>query len=382
MRASLAIATLSTLVVFAACSSSSGNSNGTSPTSDAGTDAGCIGSCTDAGAGSVSIEGDVFKFLTEVEGPRIQNAKVSILEHPEMTFTTTDDAHFKFDHLTPGEDVTLVVEEPSIATTQTSTMKVGPKGINPLSIQVVPSGLFSVLAATLPQPPALDSTCAIATTVARMGGMLFTHQRQGMPGVVVKLDPPVDASSGPFYFTEAVVPSATQGITSIDGGVLFYRVPPGKYVLSASKDGNVFNTVDIDCRVGMIVNAGPPMGLLANVTNPDFAGGLGRADDAYSAASDAFCEETAKCVNETDAGVTNAYPAATLTDCKAAYRNWWSYVDETCDGTAKVRDAAKTLYACRTTSCANALGNDSVCAAEDTAFRAAEAIYGECVAAK
>ncbi len=379
MRAPLAIVTLSTLAVFAACSSSS---NGTAPTNDAGTDAGCIGSCADASSGGVSIEGDIFEFLTEVQGPRIQNAKISVLEHPEMTFTTTADAHFKLDHLTPGESVTLLVEEPSIATTQTSTMKVGPKGIYPLSIQVVPTALFSALAATLPQPPALDSTCAIATTVARMGGMLFTHQRQGMPGVVVKLEPPVDASSGPFYFTEAVVPSATQGMTSIDGGVLYYRVPPGKYVLSASKDGNVFNTVDIDCRVGMIVNAGPPMGLLANVPSPDFAQGVGRSDDAYSAASDAFCEETATCVNQTDGGVTNAYPATTLTDCKAAYRNWWSYVDETCDGAAKVRDAAKTFYACRTASCANALGDDSVCTAEDASFRAAEATYGACVAAK
>lgn len=382
MRPPLAFVTVSTLALFAACSSSSSDHNGATQTSDAGADAGCAGSCTDADAGGVSIEGDIFEFLTEVQGPRIQHAKVSVLEHPEMTFTTTDDAHFKLDHLTPGESVTLVVEDPTIVTTQTSTITVGPKGIYPFSVQVVTTGLFGALAATLPQPPALDSTCAIATTVARMGGMLFTHQRQGLPGVVVTLDPPVDPSSGPLYFTEAVLPSATQGMTSIDGGVLYYRVPPGKYVLKASKAGNVFNSVDIDCRAGMVVNAGPPMGILANVTNPDFAGGLGRPDDAYSAASDAFCEETAKCVNETDAGVTNAYPAATLTDCKAAYRNGWSYVDESCDATAKVRDAAKTFYACRTASCANALGDDSVCAAEDAAFRAAEATYGACVAAK
>ncbi|HEX7666426.1 MAG TPA: carboxypeptidase-like regulatory domain-containing protein [Polyangiaceae bacterium] len=368
---------MSVLALFAACSSSS-NGAGPAPTNDGGTEA---STSSDAATG-VSIEGDVFQYLTEVEGPRIQGAKVSVVEHPEMTFTTTDDAHFRFDGLTPGESVTLVVEQSGIATTQTNTVTVGPKGIMPFSIQVVPNSLYAALAALLPEPPALDSTCAVATTVARMGGMLFTHQRQGLPGVTVKLDPPVDASSGPFYFTEAVLPSQTQTATSIDGGALFYRVPPGKYTLSASLNGAVFNTVAIDCRVGMVVNAGPPMGILANVKNPDYAGGVGRADDDYSAASDAFCEETAQCVNTSDAGVTNAYPAATLADCKAQYRNTWSYVDDACDATAKIRDAAKTFFACRASSCANALGDDSVCADEDTAFRAAETAYGACVSSK
>jgi hypothetical protein len=77
-----------------------------------------------------------------------------------------------------------------------------------------------------------------------------------------------------------------------------------------------------------------------------------------------------------------SYPPATLTSCKASYRNSWAFIDTTCDATAKVRDAAATFYACRSASCANALGDDTVCTNEDNAFRAAETAYGACVSAK
>jgi len=176
------------------------------------------------------------------------------------------------------------------------------------------------------------------------------------------------------------LPDTTLTATTIDGGVLFYRVPPGKYVLKASKNGVVFNAVRINCTVGALINAAPPMGPLANVAAPDYAKGLGRPDDAYSASTDALCDQTATCVNGSPS--TNAYPAATEASCRANFRNMWSYVDASCDATAHVMDAAKTFFDCRSSNCTNALGGDSACATEDTSFRTAEAAYGACVAAK
>jgi hypothetical protein len=185
----------------------------------------------------VAVEGDVLAFLTEVEGPRIAGATVSILEHPEMRVTTGADAHFRFEGLLEGTDVTLLVEHPDIKTTQTATVTLGPQGIPAFSIQVVPVTIFNALSALVPMPVEEDKYCVIASTVARMGGSLYVRLRQGAPDVQVSLEPAVPAESGPIYFDEDVLPAIGQGATSIDGGVLFYRVPPGDYVMSASRAG-------------------------------------------------------------------------------------------------------------------------------------------------
>ncbi len=326
-----------------------------------------------------SIEGDILPFTTEVAGKRVQGAKVTILERPDLSFTTGDDAHFVFEGIEVGTDVTLVVEHPDFKTTQTATVKVGPKGIHPFPVQVVSLQLFDLLAAVMPLAPQQDRFCAIASTAARFGGSLYVALRQGMPGVQVELEPAARPESGPVYFNEAVIPDRTAKGTSIDGGLLYYRVPPGDYVLRASRNGAVFSETRFKCRVGMVVNAGPPMGVLAHVKSPDHSLGFDREADAYSAATDALCEKTAVCVKEREA--TENYKAATITSCKQHFRNVWAFVDEECAASSGVKDAAVATYACRTASCADNLGED-VCATEEAAFRAAEDVYGACVAAK
>jgi hypothetical protein len=335
------------------------------------------GSAGHATTDTVSIDGDVLAFLTEVPGPRVAGAKVSIVEHPEKSFVTGSDAHFHFDGLVVGEDVTLVVEHPDFQTTTTATYVVPAGGLNPFSVQIVSTDLFTALSGVVPLPTELDKYCAIATTVARFGGSLYVRLRQGMPGVKAVLTPSVPAESGPLYFNEAVIPDSKQPSTSIDGGVLYYRIPPGDYTMTAEKDGIVFNTVRFHCTVGAIVNAGPPMGLVANIPQPNYHAGAGRADDAYSQSTDAICEKTAACVNE--AAKTEDYPASTLASCKAMFRNNWAMVDLACDAEAGLRDAAEKLYACRAASCELMLGGDEACVDEETTVRAAELVYGTCL---
>ena len=96
-----------------------------------------------------TVEGDLLPFFEEVGGPRVANAKVSILELPDRTFTTGADAHFKFEQIEVGSEVTLVVEATGYKTTQTATLKVGAKGINPLPIQLVSEGNYTLLAGLL-----------------------------------------------------------------------------------------------------------------------------------------------------------------------------------------------------------------------------------------
>ncbi|MCA9640276.1 MAG: carboxypeptidase regulatory-like domain-containing protein [Polyangiaceae bacterium] len=327
-----------------------------------------------------SVEGDVLAFLDEVGGERVSGATVSVLEHPEMQVVTGDDAHFRFDGLRVGSDVTLVVEHPNFKTTQTATLQLTEKGIHPFAIQVVSKGIFTALSGLVPTPVNEAENCVVASTVARMGGSLYVHLRQGMADVSVSLSPAPPAGSGPIYFDENVLPAVDQPATSKDGGVLFYNVPPGDYVMSATRANTLFNQVRFHCRAGVIVNAGPPDGLLANVPDPDRgAGGLYPAD-AYSAVTDTLCETTAQCVNE-DAGAIH-YPPATVTSCKAMFSDTWAFVDESCDADAALRDAAKALYTCRAQSCDAALGGDDVCVDEDAAFNAAQDVYGACLSGK
>lgn len=338
----------------------------------------CRADCSGVPA-QVRIEGDVLPFLTEVQGPRVAGAKVWILEQPDRSVETGPDAHFVFEGLDEGSDVTLVVEHPDFKTTQTATITLGPNGVDPFSVQIVPKMLFNALSALVPLPVEEDRFCVVATTVARMGGSLYVYLRQGAAGASVTLDPPVLEESGPIYFNEDVLPDVEQEATSIDGGALYYRVPPGSYTLTASREDTVWNEVRIECRAGVIVNAGPPLGLLANVVDPDYAGGIDRASDVYSDASDAMCEATAACVNE-DAG-EQRYTDTNLASCQAMFQNTWSYVDEACDEDLALRDAARALYVCRTASCDTTLGADDVCVEEEAAFAAAQTAYGACLAA-
>lgn len=324
----------------------------------------------------VTVEGDVLAFLTEVPGPRIEGATVTVVEHPELQVVTGSDAHFRFEDLEQGTDLTLRVEHPDLKTTQTATITLGPNGVNPFSVQVLPTSLFNVLVNLVPMDPELDKYCAIATTVARFGGSLYVSLRQGMPGITASIDPPVPEESGPIYFNESVLPDEDQPSTSIDGGLLYYRVPPGDYTLTAHREGIAFNTVRFHCEAGLVVNAGPPLGLLAHIVDPDYAAGAELPDDEDTAATDALCEATAVCVNEE--AMVEDYPAATVASCKAMFRNAWAAVDDDCPAAASLRDTARGVYQCRVGSCDSTLGED-ICQSEERAFSEAELAYGACI---
>lgn len=347
---------------------------------DDGADNGLPGHCKADCTGKpalANVSGDVLSFAGEVGGARVVGAKVWVLENPEKSAITGPDAHFEIDGLDVGSEVTLVMEHPDFHTTQTGTFVLGEHGIHPFTIQAVSTALFNALSSIVPNPPQEDTTCSIATTVTRSGGSLYVHLRQGEPGTSVTLTPAVPAESGPIYFNESVVPDLKQTSTSIDGGVVFANVPPGDYTLSGSKPGLVFQPVKLKCRIGLLVNAGPPLGVLAHVVDPDPAGGDSYPDDAYSDATAALCDQTAACVTAKNPGY---YPPANVASCKAMFKNALSFVDPSCDPDAAFRGAWKTLFDCRAQSCELALGGDEACAAEDAAFAAAMATYGACYA--
>lgn len=208
---------------------------------------------------TASITGDAFEFNGGVDG-RIADARIYVLEDP--TFETTTDAtgHFEIEGLPVGSDVTLVIDHPDYVAMQTGTHELPAEGLDRVTFQAVPPSTYDLLATVLEITPD-PAMCQIVTTVTRVGRSLYEPNDHGEAGATVTTSPAISADLGPVYFNESVIPDRTLTETSLDGGVLYYNVPPGDYVWTATKEGAEFETVRITCRPGVVVNASPPRGL-------------------------------------------------------------------------------------------------------------------------
>jgi hypothetical protein len=204
------------------------------------------------------VSGVAAIFNNAVTG-RIAEAKISVVEHPELSMTTGTDGAFAFEVAT-GEDSTLVLEHPDYPLIQTGTHTVPATGINDLTFQVPEKAIYDALAAIVqitPDPKA----CQLVTTITRKGGTILAPGAHGEAGVTVSISPELPKENGPIYFTPEVIPDRALTESSEDGGVLYVNVPPGKYVLHGEKAGSTLTDVRFDCRPGVLVNASPPRGM-------------------------------------------------------------------------------------------------------------------------
>lgn len=212
----------------------------------------------------VRIRGDVFIFAPG-EG-RLPGAQLSILEHPQHHTVSGVGGAFSFEDV-PAGPVTLVLSHPDYAATQTATLAVGPDGIDRVTLQAPPLPIFGLLAAILGIEPD-PQRCQIASTVTRPGASIYgPYPTHGDAGATVTIAPSLPPESGPVYFqihpNGIVLPDRTLTETSEDGGVVYTNVPPGEYVLRASKPGRTFTEARVLCRAGLLVNASPPYGMAA-----------------------------------------------------------------------------------------------------------------------
>ncbi|MEW6441814.1 MAG: hypothetical protein AB1640_12845 [bacterium] len=238
-------------------------------------DDGCLngsrGACKEDCSGypaQVSVDGDAIPFNVSPEA-RLEGARISILEHPEMRVTTGADGHFHFEGLEEGEEVTLTMELPHLRPAynyhliQTGTIRLGPGGVERVTFQAVTYPAYYLLAAIIGLEPDEEESCQMVTTVTRVGKSLYDEGAHGEAGATVQIDPPLPPEHGPIYFGADVIPNRDLTETSEDGGVLFVQVPPGEYVWTAEKPGATFTPVKMKCRTGWLVNASPPWGLQA-----------------------------------------------------------------------------------------------------------------------
>jgi hypothetical protein len=193
----------------------------------------------------------------------IADATVTILELPDQQTTTDADGHWEFPELPAGAKATFVFDKAGFPRIHTKTFTLPDEGVvERVTFQVPDDATFAALAQIVGIEP--DPTkCQIASTVTRVGKSIYDEGAHGEAGATVTITPSLPAEHGPIYFNAAVIPQADLIETSEDGGVLYTNVPPGTYVLSASKDGVVFEDVTVQCEPDVLVNPSPPHGLQA-----------------------------------------------------------------------------------------------------------------------
>ena len=230
--------------------SSSGEASGSS-----GGSSGSTGDSTGATGGAaetVVVRGDAFAFtLPGMPYGLIADAKIGVLELPEVSVVTDAMGHFEFPALPAGATATFVLEHADFPPARTRTFTLPDSGaLERVTFQVPDMTLYGAIA-------------GIVGAVTRVGKSIYDAGAHGEADAAVTIAPAIPAAQGPIYFGDDVIPDAMLTQTSSDGGVLFVNVPPGTYELQAHKDGVMFESTTMQCAAGVLVNASPPYGLQA-----------------------------------------------------------------------------------------------------------------------
>jgi len=220
--------------------------------------AGCGGE-----AKKIGVTGDAFSFsMPGTPYGKIAGATVSLLEDPAVSVTTAADGTFAFAGLAAGRDATFVLTADGFPRAQTKTFTLPGADLGRVTFQVPPDDIYALIAGIV-QVETDAAKCQIVTTVTRVGKSIYDAGAHGEAGATVAIAPALPAENGPIYFNASVIPDRALTESSDDGGVLFVNVPPGDYVLTATKPGVTFERLAMKCRAGTLVNASPPYGLQA-----------------------------------------------------------------------------------------------------------------------
>jgi hypothetical protein len=293
----ISLAVLGAALSFAGCGESS--SSGTGGMSGAGGTAGTGGSPPGSGGTgvpTVSFSGIAWSFeLPGTPYGRIAEAKISILEMPEIETTSNMDGEFTIDGLPVGSQATLVLEHQNHPLTYTKTHSVPDTDLDDVTFQIPTNLLFAAIAKEVVDAglvEGIDPTkCQMVSTFTRYGKTIGDQGHHGEPGALLSIDPANTAESGPLYFNDEVLPDPGRSYSSLDGGVLLLNAEPGEYTLSAScvedpdlmdafiaeypPEANmdqslrcqtehvVFESILMKCEAGVFLNASPSYGLQA-----------------------------------------------------------------------------------------------------------------------
>jgi hypothetical protein len=217
-----------------------------------------------ADARSVEIRGTAYEFNSA--GVAIGGATIRVAEHPRVRATTRPDGSYELT-VPDRATVTPYISAAGYHTIFLQTFRTNGEDLQRVNFQTPTEGVFRALAALLGVPLAPDGQpreCAIVSTfnTRNVRDLSFRHfiayGPHGVPGATAFASPPLPA---PIYFNSQVVPDPAQQRSSVDGGVIWPRVPAGTYRVRGRSASTRFASFVATCKPGRIVNANPPWGL-------------------------------------------------------------------------------------------------------------------------
>ena len=230
-----------------------------------------------AASAAVHVRGTAYEFNNS--DVRLGGASIRVAEDPRLRATARPDG--SYDLVVPDRArITPYIVAAGHHTIYLQTFRTDGENLERVNFQTPSDAVFRALAALLSVPLTPDgelSECAIVSTfstraVRDLSFDAFTaFGAHGVAGATASAVPSLPA---PIYFNEKVIPDPAQRRSSVDGGVIWTRVPAGAYTIRARHPSTRFAAFVATCAPGRVVNANPPWGLHE----------LGRANPARLAA--------------------------------------------------------------------------------------------------
>jgi hypothetical protein len=223
----------------------------------------CLGAAS-ASARSVHIRGTAYEFNNTTV--RLGGATIRVAERPRIRATVRRDG--SYDLVVPDRaSITPYITAAGYHTIYLQTFRAAGEDLARVHFQTPTEPIYRALAALLDVP--LDENgelrqCGIVSTFStrNVRDLSFNgFTRYGAHGVAGATASATPALPEPVYFNENVIPDRAQPLSSIDGGVVWTRVPTGVYRIAAHHPSTRFASFVATCRPGRVVNANPPWGL-------------------------------------------------------------------------------------------------------------------------
>jgi hypothetical protein len=213
---------------------------------------------------SVHIRGTAYEFNNT--GVLLAGATIRVAEHPRLRTTTGRDG--SYDLVVPDRaTVTPYITAAGYHSIFLQTFRTDGEDLHRVNFQTPTETVYRALAALLGVPLGPGGEvreCAIVSTfstrnVRDLSFRGFTgYGAHGVAGATAFATP---ALAAPIYFNRQVVPDPAQRRSSVDGGVIWPRVPTGVYTIRARHRSTRFASFVATCAPGRVVNANPPWGL-------------------------------------------------------------------------------------------------------------------------
>ena len=210
------------------------------------------------------IRGTAYEFNnTKV---RLGGATVRVAGRPRIRATVRRNG--SYDLVVPDRaNITPYITAVGYHSVYLQTFRTAGENLAGVNFQTPRESIYRALAVLLDVP--LDEQgelrqCGIVSTfstrdVRDLSFLGFT--RYGAHGVAGATAFATPALPDPVYFNEDVIPDPLQPLSSIDGGVVWTRVPSGAFRIGAHHPATRFASFVATCKPGRVVNANPPWGL-------------------------------------------------------------------------------------------------------------------------